>query len=437
MSAPVEITSNGGKTKLGVPVKQARVPPPSVPKVHYVPPVSGVYSGAWASSGMFLDFEIPKGIGILRSTNLRFDVKNSNSSLVVPPSPFFIQQIEVTIGSTLLETLYPNDIYNETVGFLNASERQAEAGALTTTSFTADAARTIGNAAPFGENFTVAQASNFVAYLPFNNCLTCPGIFCDGLAETIRYRVYFPYQLFDVTTTSLANATLVIEEDVGTVADRKAWEKSSATGAVYSTVVRQRMNTSIQKSSADYTLDLTGINGSSAGYVVYAGPVVQPGTATISYTYQGNSAGTATSSVNPNSLLATRYPLKALELDDQMGNKRTERLYGDFLTSFEWANQVGTNFATTLFGSVYLLAFCANFRDAVMNGVYQGHLWSDSRDRLVITGDFHNTNTAPPPSAETWNFTVTNYQYQALVVRGGKLVDVLKNPHRGIGSLMI
>jgi len=402
-----------------------------VPKIHYVPPVSGVFSGAWTSTGNFLDFEIPKGVGVLRNTTLRLDVAQTASNANVPPVPFLIQQIEVTIGSTTLETLYPNDIYNETVGFLNASEKEAEANILLVPGFVAQAGKSSTDKTD--ENFTVTKPAGFVAYLPFNNCLTCPGIFCDGLTETIRYRVYFPSGAVP-NTTSLNSATLIIEEDVGTRADRHAWEQASEEGTVYSTVVRQRMNTSISKNASDYTLDLTGINGSSAGYVVYAGPAVQPGTTTVSYYYQAGAPEDNAVNVVQNQLLATRYPMTALELDDQMGNKRTERLYGDMLTAQTWPDHIGTNFATNAYSSTYLLPFCDNFREAVTNGLYSGHLWSDGRDRLVISGPKHTVSTSFT-GADTWNFTVTNYQYQAFVVKNKKLVEVMRNPHRGVGTL--
>ena len=316
---------------------------------------------------------------------------------------------------SLLTTLYPNDIYNETVGFLNTDEVQAEKALLTYQN----------NNTP-AETHLYPQSGNFTAYIPFNNALSCCKFFCDGVTETIKFRVYFPAGQFNTTQTSLGSANLVVEEDAGTVSDRKRWAAASSTGTVYSTVVRQRMNTTITKSNTtDYTLELTGVTGSSAGFLVYAGPVVTPGQGSTPYVPKNAPAPYEPSSIANNGLLPVRYSIYSLELDDQMGNKRTETLRGDHLISFVWTDHIGTSFASLYDNNVYPLAFCANLRDAVTTGVYQGHLKTNGRDRLVISANSHN----PGLPNDTWSLTVTNYVYQALVVRGNKLVEVLKNPH--------
>lgn len=413
MSGPLRLPSGGGKS-VAVPPAQARVPPASRPKVHYIPPNAGVTSSAWTSAGVFLDFEIPSGVGVLRTTSLRLDINNTNASLQVPPSPFLVQQIEVYVGSQLLETLYPNDIYNETVGFLKADDVQSEAATLLYENFLATV-----------RNHVVPQPGNFTAYLPFNNVLSCCRFFCDGVTETIKFRVYFPAGMFNTTNTNLGAANLLIEEDAGSANDRRNWNIAASTGIVFSTVVRQRMNTTIVKANTtDYTLELTGVTGSSAGFFVYAGPTVTPGTGNTPYVTKTDLSGNPTS-VPSNSLLPVRYTIYSLELDDQMGNKRTETLRGDHLKGYVWPTQIGSSFPSLPDNDVYPLAFCENMYNAITTGVYSGHLKTNGRDRLVIAGNSHNVLLP----TDTWSFTVTNYAYQALVVRGGKLVEVLRNPH--------
>jgi hypothetical protein len=418
MSAPLRLPT-GGKP-VSVPPGQARIPPASRPKTHYVPPNAGVASSAWTAAGTFLDFEIPSGVGVLRTTMLRLDVTNSNASLTVPPSPFMIQQIEVYVGSQLLETLYPNDIYNEACGFNNYDDALAEY-AVTNYDVTTLIANTA--AATTTPLTGVAKAGNFSAYIPFNNLLTCCRFYCDGVKETIKFRVYFPVSMF-ANTTSLGAATLVIGEDCGTANDRRQWDMAASSGVVYSTVARQRMNTSITKTSTDYTLELTGVTGSSAGFFVYASPVVVPGTNSVTWYPFGSGAS---ESIAPNRLLPVRFTLKSLELDDQMGNKRTEKLQADDLKSFVWPSQIGTSFAALIHNDVYPLAFCENMYNAITTGVYCGHLKTNGRDRLVIEGDPHNSNAGN--TNEVWSVTVTNYTYQALVVRNNSLAEVLRNPH--------
>ena len=105
MSGPLRVPLPIKGKMVSVPPAQSHTPPAYVNKVHYVPPNAGVTSSAWTSAGVFLDFEIPKGLGVLHSTSLRLDIQNTNTELYVHPSPFLVQQIEVYVGSQLLETL--------------------------------------------------------------------------------------------------------------------------------------------------------------------------------------------------------------------------------------------------------------------------------------------------------------------------------------------
>jgi len=418
-------------TVISVPAKQVYTPFVSVPKTHYLPPQAGSTNGAWQSSGLFLDYEVPDGIGVMNMTTLRFEVNNTTVDAVEPPpTPYWVQQIEIYIGSTLLETLYPNDIRNETVGFLTTDGLLVQNDQLYLGS-PETGYPTRGAYGPLSEGRNLKIGAS-VAYLPFNNCLTTAGLYADGVKEKIKFRVYFPPGLFP-STVVLSSATLVIDEDVGSNADDKKYDVASNTGLVYSTIIRQRQNSAITKiGENDYTLELTGINGSSAGYVVYAGPVVQPG-GTVLYTYpdswyvdredpSGDPIPNGTPQQVPaNSLLTTRYKIDTLELDNKMGNKRTEQLRGEALLSFTWYDHVKTLFGKT--SNTYLIPFCTNFKDAVENGLYQGQLWSDGTDRLIIRGKPHNSTL----SQDVWNFTVTNYTYQALVFQNGKLSRVIKD----------
>jgi hypothetical protein len=440
MALPVAIGSMG-RPKVSVPQKQTQVPPTAVSKLHYVPPNAGVASSAWTSSGTFLDFELPKSFSVINKTTLQFEINvGGNEASRVPPSPFLIQQIEVYVGSQLLETLYPNDIYNESIGFLNFDEMLAESpslaynpGKFIDTQF----AGALGNygsqmtalssvePAPGAHITTLPTGKNYL-YLPFNNCLATCGFCCSGLTEAVKFRVYFPSSMFQSgDDVSLATANLILEEDVGTSLDRRAWDIASNAGLVYSTVVRQRMNTIIQKGASDYTLELTGLNGSSAGFLIYAGPPVNAGSGNTAWVpFTGDASGV---NVPNNALVSTRYAIDTLELDDQVGNKRTETLRGEHLLNFVWPRQIGSSFTQRPDSQTYLLPFCVDFRDVLKNGVYQGHLRTNGRDRLVIGGTPHNSGM----STDNWSITVVNYAYTGLVVRNGKLVEILRNPHAG------
>jgi hypothetical protein len=433
------ITNSAPRQKVAVPVSQTQVPPVSVTKLHYVPPNAGVASSAWTSSGTFLDFELPKSFNVINKTTLQLEINVDSQNPVTncPPSPFLIQQVEVYVGSQLVETLYPNDIYNEMIGFLKIDEMLSQSPSLAynpgkviddTLTNALVPAEVSATPAPANIAHTTSLKTglNYI-YLPFNNCLTTCGFNCGGLVEAVKYRVYFPSSMFAAGAAALQTANLVLEEYVGTSADRRAWEIASNAGTVFSTLVRQRMNTVIQKQGAsDYTLELTGLNGSSAGFMIYAGPPVNAGSGNTDFVPFTDASGNQTATAN-NILASTRYVIDNLTLQDQVGNKRTELLRGEHLLNFVWPRHIGSSFNARPESQTYLLPFCVNFRDALETGVYQGHLRTNGRDRLVIGGTPHNATM----TTDNWSFTVTNYAYTGLVVKNGRLVEILRNPHAG------
>jgi len=406
MSAPTVAKHSG--VQVHVPAHQNGVFNKHIPQVSYIPVRAGTTNDAWSSSGTYLDFLIPASVGVLSDTKLRFDINNTGSSLLCPATSYWVQQIEVFVGSQQIEVLYPNDIHNETVGFKSNDELAAVASVIN------------NSATDYSLGATVPAGTNSY-YLPFNNCLTEARLYVHGVKEDVYFRVYFPASMFP-STFKLSSAALVITEDVGSSADKGRHKPGHESGIIYNTVVRQRQMITYTKpdSTSDSTIDLTGLYGNSAGLVVYAGPSVVPGTGTSTNPY--NRAGAA---VPTNSLLNLRFPLKTLELDDQLGKKITEQLKGPALKAFTWWTQVGTQYAANTNVNTYLIPFCSNFRAALEDGNNHGYLPMDNTNRLVINAALADV-VAANPSSETWVLTITNYVYNQLVFQNGKLANVIK-----------
>ena len=301
-----QVLNIGGQRRaIWKPPHQSEAVGVNLPKPHYLPPTAGNTVGAWKTSGTFLDYELPRDIGVVNGLNLRFEVNcDVSGGQLAPGTPHWIQQIEVSIGSQIVETLYPQDVWTETVGFLTKDDLDAtnEVLLVNPTQYgTTD--QKIPNTGVYG--------GNFFAYLPFNCCVTASRLYVAGISDPVKFRIYFPPNLFPTVTnpdnsvgqTTLASATLIIEEDYVTGQAKESYERAHREGITYNTVVRQRQNQSVNRTAGSgNTIDLTGINGASAGLVVYAGPVVTPG---------GNTN---------NAALTTRYPIKTLELNDSMGS---------------------------------------------------------------------------------------------------------------------
>ena len=366
----------------------------TVPKYHYVPPQAGSPSGAWKSSGHFLDFKIPSQIGTVYALNWRFLLNNTTKNVVngatvtvpvaAPATPFWLSQIEISVGATLVETIYPHELFNETVGFLPYDQLYAQSDALNLAGADYDSHGSIP-----------IDSSTF--FLPFNNCLTTARIYAAGIQEDIKVRVYFPPGLFSGAEVVLSDLTLVVEEDVGSADDAKAWNESHNQGIIYNTLVRQRQNQTVARVAGNTnTIDLTGLNGSSAGLVVYSNDGSQPTPATIAD-------------------LVERYDITSLTLQDSMGNKKTEVLDGNWLTSFIWPDHIGTAYPVAV--RTYLIPFSADFRKATEEGTNCGQVKLDGTDRLVL---------GPAGATRNESITITNYVYQSLVFAKGKLVSVIK-----------
>jgi len=379
-----------------------------LPKLHYLPPTAGNSNGCWKTSGQFLDFEIPKEIGVLSGLKLRMEVScDVSGGQLAPPTPYWVQQIEITIGSQIVETLYPQDLFNESVGFLNKDDLDSANEVLLVNPndyITVD--QKIPNTGIYG--------SNFFAYLPFNSCMTAAKFYVAGVDDPVKFRVYFPPNLFPVVSefgashsTQLSSATLVIEEEYATPETRADHERASREGITYSTVVRQRQNQTINRNvGSSNTIDLTGINNASAGLIIYASPPVVAG---------GNAN---------NVQLTTRYQIDTIELDDNLGSKKEglEQQRGEYLIAFVWPDQIHSPFPARAGAFTYLLPFCPEFKEAVLNGVNSGALQISTKgnDRLVL-------NNYSGPSNTVWSLTITNYAHQAFVIQGRRLVSVIKD----------
>ena len=417
MSASV--TLPGGAT-VSIPFHQAGARPKYVPKISYLPTRSGDTSQVWKSSGVFLDYLLPKNVGILNNVRFRFQTNNSSTAFAVPPTCQWIQQIEIMIGTTIVETLFPNDLLTEVVGFMGTDETNAKNFELAVYSAT----QAYGYVTPPGSKYY---------YLPFNNALTCSRLYVSGVDDDITFRVYFPPNMFPSTFT-MTNCVLEINEDVPV--DQMEVQKlrdAHRKGIVYNTVVRQRQQTTVTKSDAvsNMNIDLTGIVGKSAGLVVYANVAVVPGAGNLNNPTGAGSTvvdGVTTPAPVPaNQLLGWRLPIGTLEIDDQMGNKRTEQLQGLAQQSFVWWDQVGTEFANNVNYNTYLIPFATHFKQTVEEGANYGFLNFDGTDRLVLTAPFFWTNSNPSPSgSESWVVTITNYVYNQLVFSGNKLTTISK-----------
>jgi hypothetical protein len=391
MPKPVKSAVNG--KGIYRPAHQSQRLESSLPVYKYLTPQAGNIGGAWVTSGHFLDFQIPqRSVETLTSQMLRFNVANAeNAALTSPPSPHYVEAIEVRIGTELVETIYPQDMFTETIGFKSLDELDSLNEVLKCGTDYVTSAQTI------------AVGSSYV-YLPFVCLLNACKLYIKTLDDLVSFRVYFPNEFWGSKSVTLSDVTLILEEaksnDAATQAD------AHKSGITYGTIVRQHQTIQVARAEDDgeKQVDLTGINGHSAGLVIYANTGAKKA-------YDGS-----TSKIND---IVRRLPISEMTLLDQMGSKLTEKFQGDWMNSFVWLNQVGTPYPARTHGNTYLMPFAETFRYSVENGVHTGERKLTGNEKLLIG--------AYDGDAATWSLNVCNYRYVSLVFFDNKFVRIVRN----------
>lgn len=422
-------TGNGRTTRVWRPAHQVERRGGNLPKNHFVPPQAGNPNGAWLTSGTYLDYEIPRDIGVVSGLNLRFTTNNTATALLGPPTAYWIQQVEFYLGSNLIETLYPHEIYNETTGFRTKDGQDA--------SNEVELVNLVDNTT-IDSNYSGVASGTGYYYLPIPCSFTTARLFVKGIKDLVKIRVYFPPNLWGgLSTMKLSDATLIVEEEFVPEDTTEKLTLAYKQGMVANTIVRQRQNVQISRTAGNpNTIDLTGINGASAGLMVYATAVVTPGGATQSNAQTNNQN------------LLRRFYIDSLELDDNMGRKKEglELQRGEFLTSYTWYNSIGTDFpqqpvvglasTNTAYQSgmgsyTHLIPFSSDFRTTVEKGINTGALQISTKgnDRLILGNHYPTVNNGG--SNANWSVYITNYAYNGLVFSDNKLASIIKEWNGG------
>ena len=121
MSKPVQLAVGAlSRRAIYKPEHQACEPVDQRPRYWYLNPLQPPV-GVWAGSQQYVDFELDQQIGVCKSLNLRLDLGafTDNTHLPnLPPTPYWLSRVEVYLGADLVETVYADSVWHETVAFL-------------------------------------------------------------------------------------------------------------------------------------------------------------------------------------------------------------------------------------------------------------------------------------------------------------------------------
>ena len=137
------------------------------------------------TGSVYVDFEIPKSINILKSAVLTMQIDNieADKSIIMPPISQLINRIEYYSGSTLIETILSTHLYLESV--LETTEKMTLMEAsqnISPQTFDESSQDTIRRIGPNGTK---------TYYLKLNGVLNSTHLFIPGLRSEIRIRIYF------------------------------------------------------------------------------------------------------------------------------------------------------------------------------------------------------------------------------------------------------
>jgi hypothetical protein len=467
MPRPVQVAT-GASSKRGIfkPEHQACEPIDDKPRYFYLNPDQAP-NGVWAGSQQYVDFTLTQELGVLNSLNLRFDLKFSGADTAgttktngvydwmpsLPPTPYWTSRVELYLGSDLVSTTYADSIWHETLAFLTEQNAHDVADTYNTNLLdlsprnildpdTYNGGAPAAGLIPSGDITSVdkgglTQTSSGYWYMSVDATpLKQMKPFIRGFNSRFRVRIYFPpsvvaqYALkangtantavapapsnataatfYTAVQPEIASLVLIAEEAQTDAASLMRLEAAHKSGVIdYSAIISERLQDSppsyVPKTNT--TTFLRAFRNKSAGLVVY-------------FTAQSAS----------NDRLTQRYAFSTLQLLDSRGNKITEILDNDALTSFIFPAQINSSFpnsANADIRTIVLLPFCSNFQDVVQKACARGGLAMTSLEQLVVVPDngvagVRNSNGEMSMVGSNTMLTVVAYSYAHITCVAGK-----------------
>lgn len=477
--------ATGGSSNRGIfkPEHQSKcAPTEDKPRVFYINPLQQP-NGVWAGSIQYTDFEIDQNIGVAQSLYLRNSITFSlPNNLPSCPNTFYsVQRVEIYFGADLVETVYADTLYHESVAFLRQQDANniadihnlnefdlsprnmyfpttallnayaAEYGLTVPVNGVGYAEAVAGTGTPVlqppagsiptaGSTLTLATPSNApvdgqvtktasgYSYINLDNtCLKAGKFYIKGFNSRIKVRVYWQtswvaqQQLltawvsnsvpatFRNSVPTLASTQLLVEEQTTDASSLMALEQAHRAGIVdYTIMVRERLQDSPPAfvGGQNNTTFLRAFRNKSAGLIFYL--------------------------TNPNpspDRLQQRLAFAAVQLLDSRGNKLTEILDNDILTSKVFPDQIDSSFpnsANPQIRTVALLPFSKNFSETYSNGCSMGSYQLTTLEQFVLTPDGTSATTANTvnPNGETTGvgvnmLTIVSYSYAHITCMGG------------------
>jgi hypothetical protein len=464
--------ATGGSSQRGIfkPEHQSKCPPTDdKPRIWYINPLQAP-SGLWSGNLTYTDFELDQNIGVCNSLYLRMSVNFSDPAHLpsCPPTHYALNRAEVYFGSDLVETVYADSLYHESIAFLSEQKghdvadihnlhesdlaprnmyypttSSVPSGSLTGTLGYEEAyAGTFGfpkvqtrlNSLADGQ---VTQTASGFYYINLDNtCLKSAKVYVKGFNAKIKVRVYWAttwsaqYQVnvpgvpadpgatppvvgsattFYKSDPSIGQLQLLVEERTTDAMSLMALEQAHKAGIVdYTVAIRERLqdNPPGLVGGQQNTTFLRAFRNKSAGLLMYI-----------------------TNPQPPPDRVTQRLAFASIQLLDARGNKLTEILDNDILTSKVFPDQIDSSFPNSAnpdVRTIALLPFANHFQPVLDQGCSNGNYPLSTLEQFVLTPD-GTTLTLPGkinPNGETTSvgvnmITIISYSYAHITCMAG------------------
>jgi hypothetical protein len=418
MVRPVKYTVGATRREVYKPAQQSCPPQEALPRYYYVQPLQNTPQ-AWNGASSYVDFEIPAQTGVMTEATLRFQLTGITSNHFLPSTPFWVDHIEVYIGSDLVETVWKHDIWNEEIAWRSQQEL-SNVAVPNTSNYSIYNSPTDGTFHATNPLTVLSPPSaNNYWFLNIPSCMRSAKPYVRGFQSRIKFRVYFPTTIntnpsSPSTYPTLNECILIVEEastDPLTIAELERAHKSSTVD--YTVIVRNRVQQTYSSgqlsSNTDAQIYLRGFKNKSAGVVVYA-------TTTDAFAQ----------STGSNQTTNTRFFSPIYQLLDAQNNKITERLPVEWMENYIFHDAVGScstsQFATSVKDEV-IFPFSADFDTTVYKGCSYGGFRFTTLEQLVLGGTgTSNAQCVQVASQSGSNIVITavSYDYGHITVSGGR-----------------
>jgi hypothetical protein len=432
---------------------------------------------AWQGSETFTDFELPDQLHVVTGLQLAMPIQIANQVLTgtdlgglsadavaakqwddqgrqigfgLTPTPYWVSRIEIYAGKDIVETLYPEAIYNDAIAWRDIQNRREWSEPLNFTSdldtsasstnplslqlpyrntdgsdtpvYTSSAGvaqNLVGTSRYWANYATIGSApaatdSGTIFQLPIACSLTQGKVFAAGFVVPFKVRVYFASSII----TKFSSAYVPTAP-----ATTPAWP--AGTGTVSLSQGLQLWVQEQQLSSVNFEAKLREHRNGNVLYKFVmknryqvAQATVQPGNP-ITFqlkAFKSLSAGLVFTILKQGNMSNPRYnqerfPIADLQLLDGVGRRITEVLPDQILRRFVFPRHIASDY--TVYWPQYIIPFSSDFGETVRNAVNLGYNQMTTLEQLRFTGG------AELQAATDVMLQVYSYDYATLSCNGG------------------